>query len=122
MHSLANASWNPNPRPRMDIAGGRDLVLGDVTPWLDVWRRGTQRARRLTPEVRVDIGYGRRESERFDLYLPNHRPRNLPFVAFVHGGGWHHSLRAESGYPAKAFHHQGAAFAVIGYEAGKNSQ
>lgn len=94
-----------------------DVFEGDLSPWLEVWRKGTERARHRTAEVRVDISYGNRESERFDLYLPNHKPRKLPFAAFVHGGGWGRAMRADAGFPAKAIHRRGAAFVAIGFDA-----
>jgi arylformamidase len=104
-------------RSELDAEHEQGAFVADPSPWLDVWRKGTERARRRTAEVRVDISYGNRESERFDLYLPTHQPRRLPFAAFVHGGEWRRAMRADSGYPAKAIHRQGAAFIVIGFDA-----
>jgi arylformamidase len=88
----------------------------DIAPWLDIWRNGTEQARRRTAEVRVNIAYGNRENERIDLYLPTHEARNLPFAVFVHGGDWRQATRAHSGFPAKAFHHHGAAFVAVGFD------
>lgn len=119
MNYLSEVRWIGGDRclsaPDSDYDQG--TWMGDPSPWLDVWRKGTEQARRRTAEVRVDIAYGKRGSERFDLYLPNHRPRNLPFAAFVHGGEWQRTMRAESGFPAKAIHHRGAAFVVMGFDA-----
>lgn len=118
MKNLSGARWIGGDDRRPAPGGEYDQAnfMGDPSPWLDVWRKGTEQARRRSAEVRVDIGYGNREGERFDLYLPNHRPRQLPFAAFVHGGEWRRSMRADSGFPAKAFHRQGAAFVVIGFD------
>lgn len=101
----------------LDAKHDQDVFLADPSPWFDVWRKGTEQAQRRTAEVRVDIAYGSRESERFDLYLPTHQPRKLPFAAFVHGGGWQRAMRTDAGFPAKAIHYQGAAFIAIGFDA-----
>lgn len=98
-----------------DDARDRGNLLLDPSPWFDAWRKGTERARRRTAEVRVDIAYGTGQSERLDLYLPSQRPRNLPFAVFVHGG-WRPEMRSDSGFPAQAVHHQGAAFVAIGFD------
>ena len=87
----------------------------DPSEWHDAWRRGTEQARRRTPEVRLDVAYGPREGERFDLYLPTHRAEGLPFAAFVHGIDWQAVPRGASGFPAKAAHRCGAAFVTIGF-------
>ena len=89
----------------------------DTAIYLDAWREGTDLARRRTAEVRVDISYGNHESERFDLYLPVHRAKNLPFAAFVHCSEWRQVMRSAAGFPAKAIHRQGAAFVAIGFDA-----
>jgi arylformamidase len=119
MYNLSNIRRIGRDYRKSELDTGYDqgVLVADPSPWLDVWRKGTERARRRTAEVRVDIAYGNSESERFDLYLPNHQPRKLPFVAFVHGGEWQQTMRADSGYPAKAIHHRGAAFVAIGYDA-----
>jgi len=118
MSNLSNVPWigGEHRRTESDTECDRGIFVADPSPWFDVWRRGTEQARRRTAEVRVDIAYGNRESERFDLYLPNHQPRRLPFAAFVHGGEWRRAMRADSGYPAKAIHRLGAAFVVIGFD------
>jgi arylformamidase len=119
MNNLNDVRWIGGDERQSDLDTEYDqgIFMGDPLPWVDLWRKGTEQARRRTAEVRIDIAYGNRESERFDLYLPTHQPRQLPFAAFVHGGEWRRSLRAVSGYPAKAFHRQGAAFVVIGFDA-----
>ena len=92
-------------------------LVPDPSPWFEAWREGSEQARRRTRELRVDISYGNREGERFDLYLPTDRPRNLPFAAFVHGDAWRRAIRADAGFPAKAFHRHDVAFVAIGYDA-----
>jgi len=103
------------PEPEVEPVQGAGVP--DTSIYLDAWREGTDLARRRTAEVRVDISYGNRESERFDLYLPGHRARELPFAAFVHGADWRQAMRAAAGFPAKAVHRQGAAFVAIGFDA-----
>ncbi len=93
----------------------REQPAPDADWWLDAWRRGTEQARRRTREVRLDISYGARESERFDLYLPTDRVGSLPFAAFVHGAGWRPVPRDAAGFAAKAVHRHGAAFIAIGF-------
>ena len=95
---------------------GGDASTPGLEAWIEVWRAGTEQARRRTAQLRVGISYGASENERFDLYLPTDRPRNLPFAVFVHGGEWRRSMRADSGYPAKAVHRHGAAFVAIGFD------
>jgi len=84
--------------------------------WLDAWRAGTEQARRRTAEVRLDISYGARESDRLDLYQPGHRVGQRPFAAFVHGGAGRWAMRDEAGFPAKAVHRRGAVFIAIGFD------
>lgn len=119
MNNLSDTRWTGSGHRQTEFHTEYDqgTLVPDPSPWLDAWRKGTEQARRHTAEVRVDIGYGKRDSERFDLYLPSDRPRNLPFAAFVHGYTWGQAMRADSGYPAKAIHHQGAAFVAIGFDA-----
>jgi len=103
-------------RPAGTRAGG-ESPLPDPQPWLEVWSEATDQARRRSAEVRLDISYGNRESERLDLYIPHHLPRRLPFAAFVMGLRWCEPLRAAAGFPARAVHQQGAALAVLGFDA-----
>ncbi|MCB1740695.1 MAG: alpha/beta hydrolase [Gammaproteobacteria bacterium] len=94
----------------------RRSQVPDLSPWLTAWREGTRNARERTRELRLDIGYGRGEVERIDLYPPHALGRKLPFVAFVPSGLSTDRPRADAGFPAKAVHSQGAAFAVIGID------
>ena len=102
---------------RLDAMYDQHQVVPDPSPWLQAWREGSRLARRRTPELRADIGYGRQQSERIDLYLPSDQPRNLPFAAFVPGGANAQAVRVDAGFPAKAIHRHGAAYVAIGYDA-----
>ncbi len=100
------------PDPRYDQA----TRVPDPSAWFHAWREGSERARQRTPELRTDVSYGGTECERLDLYLPNHRPRNLPFAVFVNGNTWPMAKRLDAGYPALAVHGNGAALVVVGYD------
>ena len=103
--------------PGVGAAGAGDGELfPEPSAWLEVWRKASEQARRRTPEVRMDMTYGKGPGERLDLYLPGHRPRKLPFAAFVPGVGWRGTARADSAFPARAIHHHGAALVVIGFD------
>ena len=109
--------WRGYRQDELDAQYDQRTLVPDPSPWFDAWREGSEQARRRTAELRVDISYGNRGSERFDLYLPNELPRNLPFAAFVHGGAWRRAMRSDAGFPAKAFHRHGMAFVAIGFDA-----
>jgi arylformamidase len=115
--SEARIVWRGYTQAALDAQYDQQAQVPDPTPWFEAWRAGSERARVRTQEVREGISYGSTESERLDLYLPTDRPRSLPFAAFVHGGAWQWSMRADAGYSAKAIHHHGAAFVAIGFDA-----
>ena len=70
--------WRGYQQAELNAQYDQRTLVPDPSPWLDAWREGSKQARRRTAELRVDISYGNRGSERFDLYLPNERPEKSP--------------------------------------------
>ena len=105
------AIWRGYQQAELDAEYDQSTLVPHPSPWLDAWREGSKQARRRTAELRVNISYGNHESG-----LPIERPRNLPFAAFVHSNAWRRAVRADAGFPAKAFHRYGTAFVAIGFD------
>lgn len=53
---------------------------------LDIWADRASAYRAATPGVQKDIPYGDHPREKFDLVMPDEKPKGL--VVFVHGGYW----------------------------------
>jgi arylformamidase len=68
-------------------ANGVNIPRGDAWPnaWVEparIFRETLARSDR----ARLDLAYGKRPRNRFDLFLPEHAPKGL--VVYVHGGYW----------------------------------
>lgn len=110
--------WRGYRQSELDAQYDQRTLVADPTPWYESWREGSEQARRRRGiEVRTEIAYGSSENERFDLYRPDGNTRALPFAAFVHGGAWRRSMRADAGFPALALVRLGFAFVAIGFDA-----
>ena len=67
----------------------------------------------LGPRARLDLPYGARERQRFDLFLPEAAPRGL--MVFVHGGYWRAFGRGDWSHLAAGGVARGWAVALPGY-------
>lgn len=62
---------------------------------------------------RLDLAYGRHESERLDLFLPAGKPRGT--LMYIHGGYWHSLDKSDASLIAPGFTRAGYAVAVVNY-------
>jgi hypothetical protein len=68
-------------------ANGINIPRGDT--WPGLWTeqaRAFREAMTADGRAKLDVAYGERPRNRFDLFLPDHAPKGL--VVYVHGGYW----------------------------------
>jgi arylformamidase len=68
-------------------ANGVNIPRGDT--WPGLWTEAARSFRESmgrSGKVKLDLAYGDRPRNRFDLFLPDHAPKGL--VVYVHGGYW----------------------------------
>lgn len=68
-------------------ANGVNIPKGDA--WPDAWIEPARNYREMmasSGRTKLDLAYGERPRNHFDLFLPEGKPRGL--VVFVHGGYW----------------------------------
>lgn len=68
-------------------ANGANVPRGER--WPDAWvepAAAYRRAMEAAGRARLGLAYGQRERNRFDLFLPDGKPKGL--VVFIHGGYW----------------------------------
>lgn len=66
---------------------GANIAGGDR--WPDAWvapAKAFREERMAAGKAQLDLGYGERPRNRFDLFLPDAEPKGL--VVFIHGGYW----------------------------------
>jgi acetyl esterase/lipase len=68
-------------------ANGVNIARGDAWPaqWTEQ-ARSFREAMTRSGRAKLDLAYGERPRNRFDLFLPDHAPKGL--VVYVHGGYW----------------------------------
>jgi arylformamidase len=69
------------------------------------------------PSVRfhLDVSYGARPRETYDVYAPADATAPSPALVFIHGGFWQEGDKGGSGFAARALAAQGWALVGIGY-------
>lgn len=64
----------------------------------------------------LDIPYGVREGEKFDIFGAEELPKDAPVFVYIHGGYWQALDRSISAYSVAPQHKAGHVVAIIGYE------
>jgi len=113
--------WGRVPMPRHRIAdwnnayaNGANIAGSDR--WPAAWAEPAQAFRdALAAEgrARLDIAYGERPRNRFDLFLPEAAPQGL--IVFIHGGYWLESDKSDWSHLAKGAVSSGFAVAMPSY-------
>ena len=102
------ADWNNA------YANGANIAGSDR--WPAAWAEPAQAFRdALATEgrARIDVAYGERPRNRFDLFLPDATPKGL--VVFIHGGYWLESHKSDWSHLAKGAVDSGYAVAMPSY-------
>ncbi len=92
-------------------------IGGNYQPFLQAYADRSREAKLRTPG-RLDLAYGRRASQRLDLFVPatvlgsSEAP---PLLVFIHGGYWQELSKSESAFAATHCCQQGLAHAVFDY-------
>lgn len=95
-------------------ANGANIARSDR--WPAAWREPAQAFRDTMSaqgRARIDIAYGERPRNRFDLFLPEASPKGL--VVFIHGGYWMESDKSTWSHLAKGSVSSGFAVAMPSY-------
>lgn len=67
-------------------------------------------------EVRIDLPFGPKPRQKFDLYQPKAaKPTPRPVIVFLHGGFWQEGDKSVSGFAASCFAARGWASIALGY-------
>ncbi|MCO5732873.1 alpha/beta hydrolase [Rhizobium sp. SSA_523] len=93
---------------------GANIPRGEA--WPDAWVEPARALRdRLAVEgrCRIDLSYGDKPRNRFDLFLPDGMPKGL--VVFVHGGYWQALDKSYWSHLAQGSLHHGFAVAMPSY-------
>lgn len=69
-------------------------------------------AYRLASAPQIDVPYGSRERQRYDLFSPND---TSPLAAYIHGGYWQRGDRKDFSFVARELNAQGIAVAIPSY-------
>ena len=78
------------------------------------WLEASKRVRaQLGTEL--DVPYGTRERQRYDLFAPAHSSSDTPLIVYIHGGYWQRADRTEYSFVAENFVAAGAAIAIPSY-------
>ncbi|PBC20748.1 MULTISPECIES: alpha/beta hydrolase [unclassified Mesorhizobium] len=102
------ADWNNA------YANGANIAGSDR--WPAAWAEPAQAFRdalSAAGRARLDIAYGERPRNRFDLFLPDAAPKGL--VVFIHGGYWLESDKSDWSHLAKGAVGSGFAAAMPSY-------
>lgn len=90
-------------------------IGGDYQPFVQAYARLSRAARSATPG-RLGLAYGRRATQRLDLFVPPAAPgAAVPLLVFIHGGYWQELSKEDSAFPASHCAQQGWAFAALDY-------
>ncbi|KRB20043.1 MULTISPECIES: alpha/beta hydrolase [Mesorhizobium] len=95
-------------------ANGANIARSDR--WPAAWTEPAQAFREAMSaqgRARIDIAYGERPRNRFDLFLPEASPKGL--VVFIHGGYWMESDKSTWSHLAKGPVSSGFAVAMPSY-------
>lgn len=95
-------------------ANGANIARSDR--WPAAWTEPAQTFRDAMSaqgRARIDLAYGERPRNRFDLFLPEASPRGL--VVFIHGGYWMESDKSTWSHLAKGSVGNGFAVAMPSY-------
>ncbi len=99
-------------RQELDRQYNARATVADVTPFLQEYASGSERARALLP-CSLDVGYGPHPDETLDIF-PATRPGSPVFV-FIHGGYWRALSKDDSSFMAPAFVEAGATVVAVNY-------
>jgi len=95
-------------------ANGPNIPRGEQWPnaWIEPARLFRERLQ-VEQRAKLDITYGPRPRNRFDLFLPDGAPKGL--VIYVHGGFWHRLDKSFWSHLAQGSVDRGFAVAIPGY-------
>ena len=82
---------------------------------IEGWARDAQAFRTTWTRSKLDIPYGEREREAFDLFLPQ-QDGHAPLAVFIHGGYWQALDRRAVSHFARGLVLRGVAVAVPSYD------
>ena len=92
-------------------------IGGNYEPFIQAYAERSREARFRTPG-RLDLAYGKRTSQRLDLFVPPAAPGSAglpPLLVFIHGGYWQELSKHESAFAATHCVEQGIAYAALDY-------
>ena len=95
-------------------ANGANIPKGESWPntWIELAKAFRESLAR-TGRAKLDLAYGERPRNRFDLFLPAHAPKGL--VVYVHGGYWVRFDKSFWSHLAKGAVERGYAVAMPSY-------
>ena len=115
MHPLITRSMHL-PKPELDFQLSPSQSAKDAAGELEAMVLATTKAQKdQTLRVDLNIRYGPRRRQLYDLYRPDASQGNLPCLVFIHGGFWQEGDKSVSGFAAHHFVRAGWAYVGLGY-------
>lgn len=103
---------DPTPQPEGERLYNARLAIPHYQRIFDDWARASAAVRASAP-CKLDIAYGPHAMEKFDLFLPQGRPRGT--LMYIHGGYWRSLDKSHASIVAPPFTAAGYAVAVVNY-------
>jgi len=113
------STHNPSTSAYWDDAYDNSKAVGGSEGYAENWVAQATRFRaRATAEgrCRLDLAYGERERECFDLFIPEHGSTPSGLVVFVHGGYWMRNSRDVFSHLATGPTAKGWSVAIPSYD------
>lgn len=78
-------------------------------------------AYRSAARVELDLSYGTKDRQKFDLYHPKAGGSGAPLAVFIHGGYWQRGDRKSYGFVARELNARGVSVALPSYTLAPNA-